>query len=285
MLRNPLPLAASIFLCATQLYCTPPCNGSVDLCGKPLNEVTFPATHNANAAKEYGYSEFTANQSYGITQQLNDGIRGFLLDVMYYQGETALCHGLCDLGVTDHVDTLKEFEVFLKDNPNEVLVFLYQDSISMSDLEQDLIQSGLFPMVYSWDQASPWPTLQQLITDNQRLVITTEHGTPPPEWVHHLWDVAWDTPYSFDTTEDFSCAHNRGDTKNALFLVNHWLAGEYGLPSEQEATVANTYETLHSRISQCWNEAGQRPNFVAVDWYHQGDLIEVVRDLNHQLSP
>ena len=280
-------------LCVSQTGCTPSpeegdqvlCNGDQALCTRPLSDVTFPATHNANATEEYGYSPLTANQTHGIQQQLEDGVRAFMLDVMYHEGETALCHGICELGITDHVDTLGEFRTFLDSHPDEVLVFLYQDSISMDDLEQDLTESGLFPMVYTWDQSTPWPTLQELIDDDQRLIITTEHGTPPPAWVHHLWDVAWDTPYSFDTAEDFSCAANRGSTDNALFLMNHWLSGELGLPSQEEAVIANAYDVLHARALQCWSEAGQRPNFIAVDWYEEGDLIAVVQDINARLEP
>ena len=175
-----LPGWILVTLWATQTHCTTPCNGDALLCDRSLNTVSFPATHNANAAQAYGYSEFTANQTHGITQQLADGVRAFMLDVMYFQGETALCHGICDLGMTDHVGTLDEFSTFLAQNPNEVLVFLYQDSISMEDLEADLKESGMFPLLYIWDAEEPWPTLQTLIDQNQRLVITTEHGTPSP---------------------------------------------------------------------------------------------------------
>ena len=124
------------------------------------------------------------------------------------------------------------------------------------------------------------PTLETLIGDGTRLLVTTEHASPPPHWVHHLWDVAWDTPYSFDKQSDFSCALNRGNPSNTLFLVNHWLSGPYGLPSQAEADIANRYDVLSERAYDCWEEAGQIPNFLAIDWYDTGDLIRVVAELN-----
>jgi hypothetical protein len=58
------------------------CNGSAALCQRLLNQVTFPATHNSfSAAAEPGW--LFANQRYGISRQLDDGIRGLLIDVHY----------------------------------------------------------------------------------------------------------------------------------------------------------------------------------------------------------
>ncbi|MDW5595300.1 hypothetical protein VSS74_13205 [Conexibacter stalactiti] len=56
------------------------CNGSVELCGKRLNEVVFPSTHNSYAAAaEPGW--LFPNQRHGIERQLRDGIRGLLIDI------------------------------------------------------------------------------------------------------------------------------------------------------------------------------------------------------------
>jgi hypothetical protein len=58
------------------------CNGSPALCTRRLNQVTFATTHNSfSAAAEPGW--LFANQRYGIARQLDDGIRGLLLDVHY----------------------------------------------------------------------------------------------------------------------------------------------------------------------------------------------------------
>jgi hypothetical protein len=58
------------------------CNGAQELCGRRLNEVVFPATHNSMSAGDIPNWMFP-NQEKGIPEQLNDGIRGFLIDAHY----------------------------------------------------------------------------------------------------------------------------------------------------------------------------------------------------------
>ena len=276
-------LLALPFLHAISMGCSPPpCNGSAALCDTMLSEVTFPTTHNANSALEYGYSYANANHTYGIQRQLEAGIRAMMLDVTYYEGNTALCHGPCNLGNTPHTEALGWVKDFLEANPREIIVFLYQDSISTMDLEDDFQETGLDQYVITLDLNNEFPTLEALIENEQRLLVTTEHASAPPNWVHHLWDVAWDTPYSFDNPSDFSCDLNRGESSNPLFLINHWLSGPYGVPSESEAETANDYDALLNRALKCWEQSGQRPNFLAVDWFEVGDLIPVVTELNER---
>jgi hypothetical protein len=61
---------------------TPTCEGSAALCGKRLDQIVFPGTHNSYAASEQPGRHF-APQRYGIGRQLDDGIRALLLDVHY----------------------------------------------------------------------------------------------------------------------------------------------------------------------------------------------------------
>ncbi len=61
---------------------SPGCNGAADLCGRTLDQVAFPATHNSmSAASNPGY--LFAQQEKGISDQLSDGIRGLLIDAHY----------------------------------------------------------------------------------------------------------------------------------------------------------------------------------------------------------
>ena len=58
------------------------CNGHAALCGRPLDEVAFAATHNSmSAASEEGWL-FAAHRD-GIAEQLDYGIRGLLIDVWF----------------------------------------------------------------------------------------------------------------------------------------------------------------------------------------------------------
>jgi hypothetical protein len=58
-----------------------PCNGHAALCGRPLTEVALPATHNSMSAPLPGW--YAALVDGPIAQQLQDGIRGLLIDSHY----------------------------------------------------------------------------------------------------------------------------------------------------------------------------------------------------------
>ena len=58
------------------------CNGYAALCDRPLNQVAFAATHNSMASVTIS-SWLFGQQDGTIRQQLNDGIRGLLIDTYY----------------------------------------------------------------------------------------------------------------------------------------------------------------------------------------------------------
>ena len=57
------------------------CNGSRDLCDRPLDQVVFACAHNAMGAADVPGWMFPNHQR-GIESQLQDGIRAFMLDVL-----------------------------------------------------------------------------------------------------------------------------------------------------------------------------------------------------------
>ncbi len=82
-------LAAAAFAVSSATHSEPrlahpvvACNGYAELCGRPLEEVVFPATHNSmGASTEPGW--LFPSQDGGIPQQLSAGIRGLLIDTHY----------------------------------------------------------------------------------------------------------------------------------------------------------------------------------------------------------
>jgi hypothetical protein len=56
------------------------CNGDKRLCAKPVDQVSFAATHNAMSAADRSGWMFAA-QERDLPTQLNDGVRAFLIDV------------------------------------------------------------------------------------------------------------------------------------------------------------------------------------------------------------
>ena len=57
------------------------CNGHAALCDRPLDEIVVPATHNSMSAPLAGW--LSAEQERSIGGQLQDGIRGLLIDTHY----------------------------------------------------------------------------------------------------------------------------------------------------------------------------------------------------------
>jgi hypothetical protein len=58
------------------------CNGHPELCDRRLNQVVFATTHNSMSAADIPDWMFP-NQERGIRGQLEDGVRGFLIDIHY----------------------------------------------------------------------------------------------------------------------------------------------------------------------------------------------------------
>jgi hypothetical protein len=56
------------------------CNGYAELCDRRVNEVCFATTHNSMASSDIETWMFP-NQEAGIRAQLEDGVRGFLIDI------------------------------------------------------------------------------------------------------------------------------------------------------------------------------------------------------------
>lgn len=251
------------------------CNGHAALCDRPFDTVALPTTHNAMSNQDDGWA--FPNQPHGLTAQLDDGVRGMLLDTHAWEGGLYLCHGYCELGATPLVDGLSEIRAFLEAHPGEVLSLLFEDGISPAETASAFAEAGLDSYTYTWSGGA-WPTLGEMVASNQRVLVTAESEGPPPAWYQHAWDLYVDTPYEFAHVEDFDCDLNRGDPGNPLFLLNHWIADP--LPSEDQATEANAYEVLLGRAEDCAAVFGRTPQLVAVDWYTAGDLFEVVDALN-----
>jgi hypothetical protein len=257
----------------------PKCNGHEALCERRLDEVAFPMTHNAMSNAEAGWS--IPNQRFGITRQLDDGIRGLMLDTYDENGELLLCHVLCGLGKQPLADGLEEIKAFLDANPGEVVSIIFENYITHAQTAGAFDETGLIDLVYAHEVDAPWPTLGELVDANTRLVVFQE--TLPQEaeypWLMNIWDHAGETPFSFAAPEDFNCDPNRGDPANPLFLLNHFLTTAVGGDPEL-AEMVNYNPLFIDRARQCEEERNALPNFVAVDFYDIGNLFEVVDALN-----
>ena len=254
-----------------------PCNGSTALCERSYADLAYLTTHNAMANPEDGF--FLPNQRHGLARQLADGVRALMLDLHDWNGETYLCHGECGiLGNKPLVDAFREIATFLETHPREVVTLLFESYVTGDAVLGALQHSGLAETLYPHVVDTPWPTLGEMIANDQRLVLLTDRdGGAFPGYVD-VWDVAFETHWAAETAADFSCRANRGSPQHPLFILNHFLTNP--LPHKDFAAEVNTFAVLHERAVACGAEHGRLPNFVTVDFYSIGDAAAVVDALN-----
>jgi len=65
------------------------CNGHAEYCGRRLDQIAFPTTHNSTAARDS--QVLFPNQRHTMSRQLRDGIRGFQIDA--FLGTVRKLHG------------------------------------------------------------------------------------------------------------------------------------------------------------------------------------------------
>jgi len=246
---------------------------------KPYDQVAWATTHNAMSAGDDGW--YVPSQQHDVPTQLRAGVRGLMLDVHEEDGEPWLCHGLCSLGAQPLVEGLAEIAVFMAGEPQAVVTIIFESYISAELMEQAFSASGLLEQAWEQQPGQPWPGLQEMIDQSQRLVVLSDQddGDQLP-WLLDIWSLAWETHWHAETPEDLSCEPNRGDPSNALFLLNHFLTDPVSLPELAEEVNHNPF--FEERVLACERSSGSMPNFLAVDFYDIGDVLEVAQSLNER---
>jgi hypothetical protein len=258
------------------------CNGHAALCDRRLDEVALAMTHNAMSSEEDDFS--APNQHFRLWRQLEDGVRGFMLDVYVDRDDTVqLCHGSCRIGRRPLADGLRDLRLFLDCHPHDVVVIVFEAHAPADRVEQGFVESGLDAYLHVPD-ALPgagyaWPTLRELVTRNERVIVFTDDRDAPQPWHLYTYDWAWENPYSAATPGDLSCAEDRGSRDRSLWVFNHFLTNPVAGPDLAEMVNHDPFFT--ERVSACRDEAGgDLPNFVTVDFYDLGDVLSVVDTLN-----
>lgn len=253
------------------------CNGAVELCARSYDQVSYVTAHNAMSNQEDGW--LYPNQDFGIARQLDDGVRGLMLDVhLTDNGLAYLCHAICSLGQTPLVDGLTTIRTFLAANRGEVVTIIFESYVDAAQVAEAFDASGLAAYAYAHPAGAPWPTLRELIDSDQRVVVFTDAGGGSYDWYLDVWRYAWETDFSARAVADFSCEKNRGDAEASLFILNHFLTDTFAVP-DQAATVNATPFVL-DRARECMQSSGRLPTFVTVDFYDRGGVAAAVAALN-----
>jgi hypothetical protein len=254
------------------------CNGFSELCNKRLDEVTTLMTHNSFNNQQHQF--LFPNQCYSISRQLNDGVRGLMLDVYSSRKGPVIYHGYPFLGKESLLSVMYEIRTFLLANPNEVITIIFENSSTHQEILQVMDTLGLRDMIYL--HCGSWPTLKEMIQSNKRLVLMVENQKDTlPEGLLYAWQETFDSHYSFKSVSKMDCSINRGGAGlKEFYLLNHWLTNKFGLGRKWKAKTTNSWTVLSERVKMFSQEQQRRINFLGVDFYNIGDAMGIVDSLN-----
>ncbi len=190
-----------------------------------------------------------------------------------------LCHTLCELGATSMASFLGTVAKFLKENPDQVLIFFDEDYVSERSLQDEFKRAGLFSHLAVLREGQQLPTLGELVRSQHNLLVFTQEpvsGRYP--WNMYGFKFIQDTPLGAVKPKQFTCRLNRGLPANPLLMMNDWAdvfppRRSPNLPLTKRAFI------LH-RARQCESERRHIPNLILTDFYNSGDVVGAARVLN-----
>lgn len=181
---------------------------------RPFDQYTELTTHNAFTNYDDALWIIVNQGTKSIQEQLDEGVRGIMLDAHWFGGSSDarcgfswagyislgtptdcygegvyLCHG--DLGCSGFPgihyalprqtlsDTMQTIVTFLYQNPDEIVTVFIEDSTSGNQLQDALddvygLEYLSFHLTKTTLDSNGWPTKQWLIDNNQRLLIMTD---------------------------------------------------------------------------------------------------------------
>ncbi|KQX50019.1 hypothetical protein ASD33_15425 [Streptomyces sp. Root1304] len=283
---------------------------------RTFDQMTYLTTHNSMSNTEQDAGHIIApNQPHSILTQLNDGVRGLMVDVYDQEGRIVLCHKPDCATATRQAMTVPMGEIgsFLRSRPGEIVTIFMEDHVSGAQLRTAL--AGLFgerndngtvktagtlsDLVFDpreWNvRTRGWPKVQDMINANKRLVMFSQGDDKESLGVMHDQDWTVENYWSMGPglgSSDWTCrtrwgsiplstqAYATGVTGEPtafrpLFVMNHFR----DVP--MSPTYRNDNEKLQNRAERfCMPAARKKPNFLTVDQYRDGDPMAAVTALN-----
>ncbi|KAG0257594.1 hypothetical protein BG011_003874 [Mortierella polycephala] len=267
------------------------CNGYSELCAKTYDKVAYATTHNAFA---YQRGALAANQENDISTQLKDGIRALMLDSYNGAGgDIQLCHSSCELlDAGTLTKTLGQVKAFMDANPNEVVTIFFENAgkLSPAQFQASYAAAGLDSYSHTQPTGSTaWPTLTEMISGGKRLVTFLDTGADASvPWLMSEYDYVFETPYRIPAGAEYPCTIDRPkDQQRQMYVLNHFVYGAIGnisqgldLPQPGLAVKTNG-DDLATHINTCQSTLNQMPNFIAVDFYDKGSILQLVAQVNN----
>ena len=194
---------------------------------------------------------------------------------------TSFCHGTCILGSQNAVELLSIIHDKMNSSTRDVVTLLFEVHVPYSHIAYILNKSGLIDKVHTQTLNEEWPTLSSMIENQRNLVVFIEGSSDSNyPYLHNFVEHGWTTNYAEKNPEEMTCDVHRGDANQPVWHVNNWLSVERGTSDWTRAHIVNDYDFLLNRSLECWEIHGSKPTFVAVDWWTDGDAVNVTIALN-----
>ncbi|KAF2803260.1 uncharacterized protein BDZ99DRAFT_468236 [Mytilinidion resinicola] len=289
------------------------CNNSPSLCSKNYNNITHLGAHDSPFLRDKStdFSE-SGNQYFNSTVQLDAGVR--LLTAQVHKANSTsgdaewhLCHTSCSLLDSGTLESwLSSIKSWLDTNKNDVVTILLvnSDDAAASDLGPSFKDSGISDYAYTPPSSSAaptsWPTLENLISNNTRLITFVASLTPDTAYPYLMDEFTFVFESAFENTSPAnfsSCQPNRPSSvanqpseaidSGRMFLMNHFLDSSelFGIetPNEDAVNVTNAATgtgSLGAQMEVCDKLYGREPTFVLVDFFNVGPAIASVDAAN-----
>jgi len=292
----PEPTFPFYTLCPDKASC---CNGIQGLCDLPANKIMYGSLHNGGSSSEDGFL-LAGNHQYPLEEALEAGYRGVNLDLGICgtddKMEMKIIHGKCRFGSRDPLEVFTNIGTFLRNNPREVVLMPIEvvkddegNAPTLQQINDVMIEADIIDLMYQHDVTEAdkdWPTLQQLIDRNERLLFFYYNSDDCnrqrcPDKFQEWFRYAAENRFSYEDVDairdtDNSCPAARGLQGNFKFFgLNLFVTNP--LPSRKAAQTINSKEFLENQIRTCTEKSGLDVNVLFVDFWSDGDVVEVVQ--------
>lgn len=246
--------------------------------------VMWLCAHNAMSNSEDGWR--FPNQQGKMETLLDAGVHALMWDVWMQDGKIVLRHGpewAALLGSRPLQDALAELKAWMEGHPQAVVTLIFESYVEAEQVAGEFDRAGLSGMCFERQKGKPWPMLGEMRRGGKRLVVMTDRpGDGAPAWLLPVWKHCVETPWQASTAAELKNTFNRGDRKNDLLIVNHFVTPLTASRSVSEQI--NALDVLKAREAAVRREMGRNPNFWVLDFVELGDGLRFAAEVNRLLK-
>ncbi|PVV02385.1 hypothetical protein BB560_003158 [Smittium megazygosporum] len=207
-----------------------------------------------------------------------------------------LCHTSCYLlNAGLFQDTLNIIAAFMKENENEVITVSVENfsNFEIGAVAKDFSKSKVSRYIFNPKNYAKfpdeWPSLKEMVSDDNRLVIFISSNANETEvpWILGQNKFIAETSFENLDSKSFDCKGTFPSSK--LTLLNHFKSTEKQIgdfkayiPKKDSLEQINSEQSILDQANLCaQNNPNFRTNFVAVDYYEKGELFKAITKINN----